>query len=98
MSLVALEKVFKKYSEKGKLPKAIIVDHLYGLSTDMNNIVAREVAETLSYSVRFLDYNSPQAVGKQSNWQKYDCSFFVAIGDASKRWRGFKPLGNKSLH
>ena len=39
MSPVALERAFKKYEAMGKLPKAVIVVHLYGLSADMDRIV-----------------------------------------------------------
>ncbi len=38
MSPVALEKAFIKYAEKGELPKAVIIVHLYGLSADIDNI------------------------------------------------------------
>jgi dTDP-4-amino-4,6-dideoxygalactose transaminase len=40
MSPLALEKAFKKYAAMGKLPKAVIVVHLYGLAADMDRIVA----------------------------------------------------------
>lgn len=39
MSPVALERAFKKYAAMDKLPKAVIVVHLYGLSADMDKIV-----------------------------------------------------------
>jgi len=39
MSPVALEEAFKKYENKGKKPKAVIVVHLYGLSANMDKIV-----------------------------------------------------------
>ena len=40
MSPVALEKALRKYAEMGRLPKAVIVVHLYGLSADLDKIVA----------------------------------------------------------
>lgn len=39
MSPVALERALKKYEAQGKLPKAVIVVHLYGLSADMDKIM-----------------------------------------------------------
>jgi len=39
MSPVALEQAFEKYSKMGKLPKAVIVVHLYGLSADLDKIM-----------------------------------------------------------
>ena len=39
MSPIALEKAFKKSEEEGKLPKAVIVVHLYGQSADMDRII-----------------------------------------------------------
>lgn len=39
MSPVALERALKKYEALGKLPKAVIVVHLYGLSADMDKIM-----------------------------------------------------------
>lgn len=39
MSPIALEKAFKYYSEKGIKPKAVIVVHLYGQSSDMDRIM-----------------------------------------------------------
>lgn len=38
MSPEALEKAFTKYEKMGKLPKAVIVVHLYGLAADMESI------------------------------------------------------------
>lgn len=35
----ALEKALEKYSNEGKLPKAVIVVHLYGLAADMDRIM-----------------------------------------------------------
>jgi dTDP-4-amino-4,6-dideoxygalactose transaminase len=35
----ALEEAFKKYNQLNKLPKAVIVVHLYGLSADMDKIM-----------------------------------------------------------
>ena len=40
MSPIALKNSFKAYSEKGKLPKAVIVVHLYGQSANMDEIMA----------------------------------------------------------
>lgn len=40
MSPIALKKAFEVYSEKGKLPKAVIVVHLYGQSAKMDEIMA----------------------------------------------------------
>lgn len=40
MSPTALRKAFEYYSKKGKLPKAVIVVHLYGQSADMDKIMA----------------------------------------------------------
>ena len=40
MSPIALKKAFEAYSEKGKLPKAVIVVHLYGQSAKMDEIMA----------------------------------------------------------
>ena len=40
MSPVALRKAFEVYSAKGKLPKAVIVVHLYGQSANMDEIMA----------------------------------------------------------
>ncbi len=40
MSPVALEKAFKEYAAKGKLPKAVIVVNLYGQSADYDKIKA----------------------------------------------------------
>lgn len=40
MSSIALKNAFKAYSEKGKLPKAVIVVHLYGQSANMDEIMA----------------------------------------------------------
>lgn len=39
MSPAALEEAFQKYETMGKIPKAVIVVHLYGLSADMDKIV-----------------------------------------------------------
>src|SRR5665647_377607 len=39
MSSVAFEKAFKKYESMGKIPKAVIVVHLYGLSADIDKII-----------------------------------------------------------
>lgn len=39
MSPIALEKAFKKSEEEGKLPRAVIVVHLYGQSADMDRII-----------------------------------------------------------
>jgi dTDP-4-amino-4,6-dideoxygalactose transaminase len=39
MSPVALEKAFEKYAAMNKLPKAVIVVHLYGLAADLDKIV-----------------------------------------------------------
>lgn len=39
MSPVALEKAFKAYEEKEKMPKAVIVVNLYGQSADMDKIM-----------------------------------------------------------
>ncbi len=39
MCPMALEKAFQKYLEIGKLPKAVLVVHLYGLSADMDRII-----------------------------------------------------------
>ena len=39
MSPIALKKAFQVYSEKGKLPKAVIVVHLYGQSAKMDEIM-----------------------------------------------------------
>ena len=39
MSPIALEKAFKNSEEEGKLPKAVIVVHLYGQSADMDRII-----------------------------------------------------------
>jgi pyridoxal phosphate-dependent aminotransferase EpsN len=38
MSPIALEKAFKEYSAKGKLPKAVVVVNLYGQSADYDEI------------------------------------------------------------
>jgi len=38
MSPEALEKAFKKYTDSGKKPKAVIVVHLYGLAADIDEI------------------------------------------------------------
>lgn len=38
MSPVALEAAFEKYARMGKLPKAVIVVHLYGLAANMDKI------------------------------------------------------------
>lgn len=40
MSPIALKKAFEVYSEKGKLPKAVIVVHLYGQSAKMDEIMS----------------------------------------------------------
>ena len=40
MSPIALKKAFEVYSEKGRLPKAVIVVHLYGQSANMDEIMA----------------------------------------------------------
>ena len=40
MCPVALRNAFEAYSKKGKLPKAVIVVHLYGQSSDMDKIMA----------------------------------------------------------
>lgn len=40
MSPIALKNAFKAYSEKGKLPRAVIVVHLYGQSANMDEIMA----------------------------------------------------------
>ena len=40
MSPIALKKAFEVYSEKGNLPKAVIVVHLYGQSAKMDEIMA----------------------------------------------------------
>lgn len=40
MSPIALRNAFETYSRKGKLPKAVIVVHLYGQSADMDEIMA----------------------------------------------------------
>ena len=40
MSPIALKKAFEVYSEKGKLPKAVIVVHLYGQPAKMDEIMA----------------------------------------------------------
>lgn len=39
MSPTALERAFEKYAAMDKLPKAVIVVHLYGLSADLDRIV-----------------------------------------------------------
>jgi dTDP-4-amino-4,6-dideoxygalactose transaminase len=39
MSPMALEKAFKKYEAMNKLPKAVIVVHLYGLAANLDKIV-----------------------------------------------------------
>ena len=39
MSPEALERAFEKYEKIGKLPKAVIVVHLYGLAADMERIL-----------------------------------------------------------
>jgi len=39
MSSQALEEAFEKYARMGKIPKAVIVVHLYGLSADMDKII-----------------------------------------------------------
>ena len=39
MSPQALEAAFEKYDRLGKIPKAVVVVHLYGLSADMDKIV-----------------------------------------------------------
>ena len=39
MSPIALENAFRYYEELGKLPKAVIVVHLYGQSADMDSIM-----------------------------------------------------------
>ena len=39
MCPIALKKAFEVYSAKGKLPKAVIVVHLYGQSADMDKIM-----------------------------------------------------------
>ena len=39
MSPIALEKAFKECEKEGKLPKAVIVVHLYGQSADMDKIM-----------------------------------------------------------
>lgn len=39
MSPEALERAFEKYEKIGKLPKAVIVVHLYGLAADMDRIL-----------------------------------------------------------
>jgi len=40
MSPKSLEEAFEKYASMGKIPKAVVVVHLYGLSADMDKIVA----------------------------------------------------------
>lgn len=40
MSPIVLKRAFEVYSEKGKLPKAVIVVHLYGQSAKMDEIMA----------------------------------------------------------
>lgn len=40
MSPDALEEAFRKYEALGKLPKAVIVVHLYGICADMDSIMA----------------------------------------------------------
>ena len=50
--------------------------------------LAKEIAESLGYTVKFLDdnYNACNNIkGLLSDWQNYNCSFFVAIGDSSIR-------------
>ena len=39
MCPIALEEAFGKYDKMGKLPKAVIVVHLYGLSADLDRII-----------------------------------------------------------
>ncbi len=40
MSPIALEKAFKAYEEKGKMPKAVIIVNLYGQSAKMDELMA----------------------------------------------------------
>src|SRR5699024_5551980 len=40
MSPIALEKAFKAYEEKGKLPKAVVIVNLYGQSAKMDELMA----------------------------------------------------------
>ena len=40
MSPVALEKAFKAYEEKGKIPKAVVIVNLYGQSAKMDELMA----------------------------------------------------------
>lgn len=40
MSPIALEKAFKAYKEKGKMPKAVVIVNLYGQSAKMDELMA----------------------------------------------------------
>lgn len=40
MSPIALEKAFKAYEEKGKMPKAVVIVNLYGQSAKMDELMA----------------------------------------------------------
>lgn len=62
--------------------------HLIVLGAGQYGMVVREIAETLDYSVEFLDDNNSAAIGKLDDWgkSKYEnYSFFVAIGNSKIR-------------
>ena len=57
--------------------------------------LVKEIAETLGYSVKFLDdnYNADNNIdGPLSSWHNYDSFFFVAIGDSNIRLKWLNTL------
>lgn len=58
MSPIALEKAFKYYAERGSIPKAVIVVHLYGQCADMDKI--KEICD--SYGVPIIE-DAAEALG-----------------------------------
>jgi dTDP-4-amino-4,6-dideoxygalactose transaminase len=71
MSPAALERAFEKYAYMGKIPKAVIVVHLYGLSADMDKI--SEICR--KYNVPLIE-DAAESLGTL-----YDGKYTGTIGD-----------------
>lgn len=71
MSPIALEKAFQKYQEKGRLPKAVIVVHLYGICAHIDEIA--KICE--KYSVPLIE-DAAESLGS-----KYGNRYTGTFGD-----------------
>lgn len=97
MCPIALDRALAKYQAMGKLPRAVILVHLYGLSADMDAIQA--VIDKYNSANEELRYNNEQSVPTDPNYRadiRTSNHKIVLIEDAAEslgsRYKG-RPTG-----